>query len=135
MRNDILSGPTLDDTIRAALSHSGVIDLTTTGRRSGRPRRIEIYIHSIDGHLYISGMPNPGRKRAWIWNVEADPAVTIHLKQGISADLPGTARVITDEAERRAVLTGVARNWGRSDLEVMVAHSPLIEIEVPGYPA
>jgi hypothetical protein len=43
--------------------------------------------------------------------------------------------VITDPDERRAMLTGVARNWGRTDLDAMVADSPLIEVTVPGYPA
>jgi deazaflavin-dependent oxidoreductase (nitroreductase family) len=125
----------LDADIRTALARGGVIDLTTTGRRTGLPRRIEIYLHSNDGRLHISGMPLAGRTRAWIRNVEADPAVTIHLKRGVEADLPAAARVVTDEAERRAVLALVARTWGRTDIDEMVAHSPLIEVEVPGYPA
>jgi deazaflavin-dependent oxidoreductase (nitroreductase family) len=126
----------MDDDIRAALGRSQVIDLTTTGRRSGEARRIEIFLHVLDGRLVISGMPNPDRTRAWIHNVEADPAVTIHLKQGdVVADLPGTARIVNDPVERRALLEGVARNWGRTDLEVMAEHSPLIEVTIPGYPA
>ena len=43
--------------------------------------------------------------------------------------------MITDPAERRALLAGVARNWHRTDLDAMVEHSPLIEVDVPGYPA
>jgi hypothetical protein len=54
------------------------------------------------------------------------------LKGGVTADLPATARVITDEAERRAILTHVARAWKRTDLETMVAHSPLIEVTIQG---
>jgi deazaflavin-dependent oxidoreductase (nitroreductase family) len=126
----------MDDTIRAALAQTQVIDLTTTGRRTGEPRRIEIVIHNLDGRLVISGMPMPGRTRAWIHNIEADPAITIHLKaSGVVADVPGTARVVTDPAERRLLLAGVARNWNRSDLDVMIDHSPLVEVTVPGYPA
>jgi hypothetical protein len=48
-------------------------------------------------------MPSP-RKRAWLINVEADPRVTIHLKHGVAADVPVTARVITDPAERRPLI-------------------------------
>jgi deazaflavin-dependent oxidoreductase (nitroreductase family) len=126
----------MDDTIRTALGRSQVIDMTTTGRRSGEPRRIEIFLHVLDGRLVISGMPNPGRTRAWIHNLEADPAITIHLKKGdVVADLAGTARIVTDPAERRALLEGVARNWRRTDLDVMQEHSPLIEVTIPGYPA
>jgi deazaflavin-dependent oxidoreductase (nitroreductase family) len=113
--------------IRAALARGGIIDLTTTGRKSGEPRRIEIVFHAIDGRIVISGMPR-GEKRAWLANVEVDPRVTIHLKQDVVADLSGAARVITEEEERRALLAHVARAWGRDDLEVMVRDSPLMEV-------
>jgi len=125
----------MDDTVRAALGHNQVIDLTTTGRRSGEPRRIEIYLHSIDGRLVITGMPSADRTRAWLHNVAANPAVTIHLKKGISADLAGTARVVTDPAERQLLLERAAANWGRKDVDVMMVQSPLIEISIPGFPA
>ena len=118
----------MDDSIRAALSRGGVIDFTTTGRRTGRPRRIEIVFHRIDGRTWISGMPSP-RKRAWIANLETDPHLTVHLKGPIAvADLPATARVVNDEPERRAILERGARAWGRSDLDRMVSSSPLIEV-------
>lgn len=124
----------MDDSVRAALAQTQVIDLTTTGRRSGEARRIEIVIHNLDGRLVISGMPAPGRTRAWIHNVEANPAITIHLKAGaLVADVPGTARVVSDPEERRALLAGVARNWNRNDLDAMVDHSPLVEVTVPGF--
>jgi deazaflavin-dependent oxidoreductase (nitroreductase family) len=125
----------MDASIHAALDRGGTIDLTTTGRRSGVPRRIEIALHNLGGRLVISGMPVAGRTRAWLHNVEAHPAITLHLRgPGAAFDVEATARVITDPAERRALLEGVAANWGRTDLEVMMAHSPLIEVMVPGYP-
>ena len=123
----------MDEAVRRALAAGGVIDITTTGRRTGAPRRIEIVLHSIDGLLYISGMPRVDRKRDWLANLEANPHLVVHLKHGVTADLPATARVIDDEAERRIVLSAVARSWGRSDLEAMVTHSPLIEVTIEGY--
>ena len=126
----------MDDSVRAALGHNQVIDITTTGRRSGEARRIEIFLHNLGGRLVISGMPVPGRTRAWIRNLVANPALTMHLKGPYAvADVRGTARVITGPAERRELLAGVAANWKRTDLDVMVEHSPLIEVTVPGYPA
>ena len=120
----------MDDPIRAALSRGGTIDITTTGRRTGRPRRIEIVFHRIDGRMWISGMPSP-RKRAWLANLEADPHLTVHLKGPLAvADLPATARVVTDQAERRQVLERVAQAWRRTDVDRMVAQSPLIEVTV-----
>ena len=122
----------MDDSIRRALAESGVIDITTTGRRSGEPRRIEIVYHAIDGRIYISGMPRADRKRSWLANLEADPHFTFHLKGAVKAEMPATARVITDEKERRAILEHVARAWQRTDLDVMAAHSPLVEVTIDG---
>jgi deazaflavin-dependent oxidoreductase (nitroreductase family) len=123
----------MDATIHDALDHSQTIDITTTGRRTGQARRIEIVLHNIRGRLVISGMPSP-RTRAWIRNLEADPRLTVHLKGNRAhADLAGSARIVTDPAERRELLTDVARAWRRTDLDRMVEHSPLIEVTIPGY--
>ena len=118
-----------DDAISQALAQGHTIDITTTGRRSGEPRRKEIVFHNIGGRLYISGRPSP-KKRDWLLNLEADPHLIFHLKESVQADLPATARVIEDEAERRAVLTEVARIWQRDDVEEMVRHAPLIEVTI-----
>jgi deazaflavin-dependent oxidoreductase (nitroreductase family) len=119
-----------NEAIEAALNRGHTIDITTTGRRSGRQRRIEIVFHNIGGRVYISGIP-ARTKRDWLLNLEANPDFTFHLKGRLKTDLPATARVISDEAERREVLPYVARNWGRSDLEQMVRYSPLIEVTFP----
>jgi deazaflavin-dependent oxidoreductase (nitroreductase family) len=124
-----LAQPT-DDRVRDALSRPmNVIDITTTGRKTGEARRLEIVLHNIDGHLYISGTPRPER-RSWLANLDANPNFTVHLKRGVKADLPATAREITDPKERRQVLEGVARHWNRGDVDVMVNYSPLIEVTV-----
>jgi deazaflavin-dependent oxidoreductase (nitroreductase family) len=112
-----------------------VIDLTTTGRRTGEQRRIEIFLHSVDGQLFITGMPVPGRTRSWIYNVTDDPHVTVHLKDETVADLPATARVIKDPAERRPLIEAAAKTWGRTDIDVMLEHSPLMELAVEDYPS
>lgn len=123
----------MNDDIRRSLDQGGLIDITTTGRASGQPRRLEIVFHNIDGQIVISGMPRPGHVRAWIRNVEADPRITIHLKGAVHADLEGRARVVTDAKERHTLLTRVAANWRRSDVDAMVQHSPLMVVSVPGY--
>ena len=119
----------MDERIQRALSRGHRIDITTTGRKSGAPRRIEIVFHNIDGRIYISGSPSP-RKRGWIANLEHDSNMTFHLKGAVTADLPATARLITDETERRTIIEHVARVWNRTDVDRMVAHSPLIEVTV-----
>jgi len=118
--------------ILRALRHGHTIDITTTGRVSHQPRRIEIVFHNLDGRIYISGIPNPRRQRAWLLNLAADPRLTFDLKGPVRADLEATARVIDDPLERRAILERIARIW-RRDPDLMVEHSPLIEVSIPGY--
>jgi pimeloyl-ACP methyl ester carboxylesterase len=73
------------------------------GARSGIPRRIEIWFHRVDGRWYLTGMPFP---RSWYANVRAHTRFIVHLKHGVTADLPATA-VPVDEATRRRVITAV----------------------------
>ena len=120
----------ISEATRAALNRSQVIDLTTKGRRTGRLRRIEIFLHHDRGQLFISGMPRADRTRDWIYNIEADAHVVIHLKQAVVADVPATARVITDPSERRPLIEAAARRWGRTDVPEMLRHSPLVVITV-----
>jgi deazaflavin-dependent oxidoreductase (nitroreductase family) len=119
----------MDDPVRRSLAHGQVIDITTTGRRTGEPRRIEIVDHVIDGRIYISGMPRPDRVRAWIHNLDADPRLTIHLKAPVSADVPATARVVRDPVERRRVFEWITQHaWRNLDVDRMLVGSPLIEV-------
>jgi deazaflavin-dependent oxidoreductase (nitroreductase family) len=128
---EVMQGSKLDERVQSALARGGVIDITTVGRQSGRPRRIEIVFHNIDGKIYISGTPSPSR-RGWLANLEAHPEFAFHLKGAVRADLPARARIIDGVAERRRVLVSVARNWNRTDIETMVRQSPLIEVDFDG---
>ena len=118
------------DATRAALNHSQLIDLTTTGRRTGQPRRIEIFLHHDHGQLFITGMPRADRTRDWIHNIGADPHVVVHLKQSVVADVPALARVVTDPDERRPLIEAAARRWRRTDVPDMLRHSPLIVLTI-----
>ncbi|SDE06010.1 nitroreductase/quinone reductase family protein [Auraticoccus monumenti] len=90
----------------AAGSRERAIDITTRGRRSGRPRRIEIFFYrAADGTYLCSGAG--GSATDWHANLLADPRFTFHLKNGIRADLPARATPVTDPVERHAVLTEI----------------------------
>lgn len=125
-----MSGPD-PERIRRALRHGHTIDITTTGRRTGQPRRIEIVFHAIDGRIYISGSPHRDRKRAWILNLEADPHLTVHLKGPVVADLPAVARVITEPDERRALATWITEHaWRGMEVDALAAYAPMIEVTI-----
>lgn len=121
----------MDEDVRAALQKSGsIIDITTIGRKSGKPRRIEIVFHNFGGTVYISGFPRP-QKRGWLANMEGHPDFTFHLKKEVAADLPATARSITDAAERRPILEQVKSSqtsWADVSIEDAVKMAPLVEV-------
>jgi deazaflavin-dependent oxidoreductase (nitroreductase family) len=132
------------DEVRQALQIDGsspmeqrTIDITTVGRRSGQARRIETVFYRMDDEVYLTGIPAE-RPRAWLLNLEAEPRLTFHLKHGVVADLPASATVITDLAERRRILAvfveqfnerhGPDSPWPRAVLDEWVAGSPLARI-------
>ena len=118
----------LIEEVRRALDADRTIDITTTGRRSGVPRRIETWLYRADGRLYLTG--SPGR-RDWYANLVAHPSFTVHLKQSVTADLPASARPVTDESERRAVLAGLLRDVSYpADFAQWLAGSPIVEVTV-----
>ncbi len=117
--------PVFDARVAAALQRGHRIEITTRGRQTGQLRRIELVFHNIGGRVFLSGRPG---RRDWYANLVANRHFTFHLVDGVVADLPATARPITDVEERRRVLAPIARLWGHQ-LEVMVASSPLVEVE------
>ena len=125
----------VDQNITRALEQGGVVDITTTGRASGLPRRIEIFFHQFDGEYFITG--RPGRKRHWLANMVANPEFTLHLKQGLQADLPATAAEIKDQQERAEIMFRIlTESWNtdpeqaKSDLPAWIERAPLVRFSL-----
>lgn len=117
----------LDERASRALASDRTIDITTTGRRSGQPRRIEIWFHNLGGRIYISGLPG---QRDWYANLAADPEFVFHLKETAQIDLPARARLVTDPSERRRVLRELLAGIGReADLDAWATTSPIVEVQ------
>ena len=119
----------MDDAIRNALAVDQLVDITTIGRKSGEPRRIEIWHHLVDGAVYITGLPG---KRSWYANILAEPSCTFHLKQSLQQDIPARATPITDEATKRDLFTKLKEAEGRlahADVDAWAKHSPLIRVD------
>ena len=118
----------MDAAIEQALKADTLIDMTTVGRKTGNPSKIEIAFHNFDGALYITG--NPGR-RDWYANLVANPQFTFHLKQSTQADLPAKAIPITDEATRKQVLAKVVTKWNKqAELDAFLQSSPLVKVQL-----
>ena len=125
----------MDTATEQALDRGGLVEITTTGRKSGQARRIEIYLHNFEGDLYLTG--RPGFPRDWVANLLSNPQMTLHLKRGVQADLAATAEVITDPDEKaRIILRARVESWGadphvaQKDLDYWVATSPLVRFSV-----
>jgi deazaflavin-dependent oxidoreductase (nitroreductase family) len=101
--------------------------LTTTGRRSGRPHRIEIWFAAHGDTMYLM---SGGRERAdWVRNIQADGGVGMRIG---TVEYRGTGRVVEggtdDDARARQLLlakyqppgSDELESWGRSALPVAV---------------
>ncbi len=122
-----MPAPTDDPAVAAALANDLTIDITTTGRRSGEPRRIEIWFLNVDGRIFITGTPG---RRDWLANLLAEPRFTFHLKESVTADLEAQARPVDDEPTRRRVLEHAVATWYRSQTSVdqLVDSAPMVEV-------
>lgn len=104
------------------------IELTTFGRRSGRPRRIEIWWFNVDGRFVITGTPG---KRDWYANVLANPEVIVHVA---GADLSARARPVSDPAARARVFDNPNAGWysSQAQRQRLIDESPMIEVDFSG---
>ncbi len=66
-------------------------ELTTTGRRTGRPHAIEIWFAARNGRIYLLAGGRDGSD--WVRNLRAEPRVSLRIG---GAPRTGRARVIED---------------------------------------
>jgi deazaflavin-dependent oxidoreductase (nitroreductase family) len=131
MITSIVVGEFMTPETEAAMKRGGIADITTIGRKSGLPRRIEIYFHHFDGQYYLTGRPGP--KRDWESNIGATPEFTLHLKRGLVEDVSVVGEPVPDADERgRILLRVLIENWdsppdrARAALHRWVDEAPFI---------
>jgi deazaflavin-dependent oxidoreductase (nitroreductase family) len=86
--------------------------LTTRGRRTGRPREIEIWYTAHGGRYYV--IAEHGERAQWVKNLKAEPAVTVRVGRRRRA---ARARVMDRASDAAAVAAVRARSeatygWG-----------------------
>lgn len=111
------------------------VDITTIGAKTGRPRRLEIWFHRVEGRWYLSSIP---ATRAWYANLLVNPRFTFHLKHGVVANLPATALSITDPDAKRPIFAAMVDDMNQphnpalirqpTRLDDWMRGSPLVEI-------
>ncbi|WP_421355037.1 nitroreductase/quinone reductase family protein [Microbacterium phosphatis] len=119
----------------ASSARERTIDITTTGARTGRPRRIEIWFYRVDGEIYLTSTP---ARRSWYVNLLRHPRFTFHLKHGVRADLDALALPV-DDLVRARVLASVIDDLNQpsnpagiaqpvESFERWMADSPLLRV-------
>lgn len=77
---------------------TGVAALTTTGRKSGKPRTTFVRAYRDGDKAYLVSIT--GEHALWLKNIRANPRVTLRFRSGT---LTGVARDLRDDAELHAV--------------------------------
>lgn len=73
--------------------------LETTGRKSGKPRRIPVGIGLVGKEFWI--IAEHGQKAAYVRNIMSNPRVRLKLRNGLGARWHnGTAQVLSDDDPR-----------------------------------
>jgi len=120
----------MDDDILARLAATRTIEISTTGRRSAREIRIEIWWFHFEDRFLITGTPGP---RDWLANLQADSRMTVHA---LGHDFQAIARPVTDQEFRRRFFaaSNAEVDWYRSnaDLDELVDHAPMVEVALDG---
>ena len=87
-----------DPAIYETAAREKEVELTTYGRKTGKPSRRIIWITAMNGRLYIrSGL---GMTRDWPKNLADNGRAVLHMD---GKDIPVRARHVTDPEEARAM--------------------------------
>ena len=84
------------------------VQFTTYGRKTGKPRRVTIWIGTDGQRLYIRS--GQGMRRHWPQNLLAKGEGLVRLGK---ADVKVKPRLVTDPAEARAVSAIYRRKYGQ----------------------
>ena len=101
--------------------------LTTTGRKSGNPHRIEIWFGVSDGRIYL--MSGGREKSDWVQNLIAEPVVSLEIGD---QQVRGFATILEDgsDADRTARVLLVQKYQKKDELKGWGENSLAIAIDV-----
>jgi len=127
----------MNDETQRALRKDRLIDIITTGAKSGQPRKTEIWFTNVGGRIIICGTPDaegkggPRARRDWLANLRAHPEFLFCLKESLVVQLPARAVIIVDPEDRRRLMTAPETQWYReqvASVEELVEGSPIVEV-------
>ena len=104
--------PARNDNLKDRLSSSHEINITVTGRKSGRPISIPVWFVSEGDKLYL--LPVQGSDTQWYKNALKNPSIRIE-SSGEKAELKVTP--ITDPKQVASVAEKFRAKYGPSDVK------------------
>ena len=103
--------PTRNDTLKDRLSRYREINITVTGRKSGRAISIPVWFALEDDKLYL--LPVQGSDTQWHKNVLKNPRIRIDAR---GAEAEFQAIPITDAKQVSSVVEKFRAKYGTSDV-------------------
>jgi deazaflavin-dependent oxidoreductase (nitroreductase family) len=103
--------PPSNDALKDRLSRSREINLTVTGRKSGRTISIPVWFVSEDNKLYL--LPVSGSDTQWYKNVLKNPSIRIDAG-GQKAELKAVP--VTDRKQVSPIVEKFRAKYGDSDV-------------------
>ena len=104
--------PTPNDALKDRLSRYREINLSVTGRKSGRTISQPVWFVYDDDKVYL--LPVRGSDTQWYKNVLKDPSIRIEAR---GADAEFQAVAITDQARVSSVVEKFRTKYGASDVK------------------
>jgi len=104
--------------------------LTTTGRKTGRPHRIEIWFAIDDGRIFL--LSGGGDGADWVRNIRKDRNVRIQVGSRSTAARARIARAGAEDQRARELLDGKYMGWKQGKrLSSWARGSTPVVIEIP----
>jgi deazaflavin-dependent oxidoreductase (nitroreductase family) len=104
--------PAPNDALKDLLSRSSEINISVTGRKSGRSISIPIWFVFHDDQLYL--LPVQGSDTQWYKNLLKNPTIRIALR---GAEAEFRAVLISDAARVSSVVEKFRGKYGSSDVK------------------
>jgi deazaflavin-dependent oxidoreductase (nitroreductase family) len=104
--------PTRNDSLKDRLSRSREINITVTGRKSGRAISIPVWFVSEGNKLYL--LPVSGSDTQWYKNVQKNPSIQIEAG---AAKADRKVAPITDPKQVASVAEKFRAKYGPSDVK------------------
>ena len=119
----------LENDIQSPLHTAKNLYLTTTGRSTGLPRRVELWFAYDDGRInLLAGSAQDDRPNHWYRNLQANPSASVEIGD---VNLSVTMESVEDpETERAAIVELFLAKFGSEIVERFYTRESLLPVRL-----